>query len=78
LRECWGCGHQGHSQGAPVCPTSLPEPEREWRRIAGFITRTFNKERFTMGQPINYVAYSQYAPYTANYNHQQPYTKTAS
>jgi hypothetical protein len=27
-----------------------------------------------MAQPVNYVAYSQYTPYTANYNHQQPYT----
>ena len=72
-RECWGCGHQSHSQGAPVCTTSLPELEREWRCIAGFITRAFNKERLTMAQPVNYVAYSQYAPYTADYNHQQPY-----
>ena len=73
-RECWGCGQQGHSQGAPVCTTSLPELEREWRRIAGFITRAFNRERFATSQSVNYVAYSQYTPYTANYNHQQPYT----
>ena len=46
--ECWSCGQRGHRQGAGqgICPgDQLPEPERDWRRIASFITREFNKTR---------------------------------
>jgi hypothetical protein len=64
-RECWDCGQQDHRQRAPVCAgTTLPEPERDWRRIAGFIVSTFNRERLAAGsQNVNYISYSQYTPY---------------
>jgi len=70
-RECWDCGQQDHRQRAPVCAsgTVLSEPECDWRRIAGFIVSTFNRERLTAGpQDVNYVSYSQYTPYP-NYAH---------
>jgi hypothetical protein len=68
-RECWLCGKPGHMQGAPVCEGStLPEPERKWHRVTGFITREFNKARFTNSQPVNYVGYTQYNTYP-DYNH---------
>jgi hypothetical protein len=42
----------------------LPEPERNWRRIAGFITSTFNKERLAASShAVNYIGYTQYTPY---------------
>ena len=63
-QECWECGQFGHMQGAPVCTGAvLPEPECDWHRVAGFITRQFNKDRFTKAQPINHIGYSQYIPY---------------
>jgi hypothetical protein len=68
-RECWVCGLPGHMSGASVCTgQTLPKPERDWRRIAGFITREYNKERLT-STPVNYIGnhYSQPIPYP-NYN----------
>ena len=68
-RECWDCGLQGHLQGATVCHSALlPEPERNWRRIAGYITRMYNKEALSATanngpQAINYVSHAQYTPY---------------
>ena len=64
-RECWDCGQQDHRQRAPVCAgTVLPEPERDWRRIAGFITTAFNKECLAMAHnAVNFVNYTQYTPY---------------
>jgi hypothetical protein len=42
----------------------LPEPKRDWRRIAGFIVSMFNRERLAAGtQDVNHVSYSQYTPY---------------
>ena len=60
-RECWDCGHVGHMQGPACQGGGLPEPEREWRRIASFITRQYNKERL-VAQHVNYIGY-QYNPY---------------
>ena len=74
--ECWGCGHQGHLQGATVCTGTLPELECEWRRIAGFIARTFNKERFAASQPVNYVTYSQLGHHRPDYGQQPIYPNT--
>jgi hypothetical protein len=63
-RECWGCGEVGHAQGAEVClGATLPQPERDWRRVASYITRMFNKDRLASAQPVNYVGYSSYTPY---------------
>jgi len=64
-RECWDCGLPDHRQCAVVCTgTVLLEPERDWCRIAGFITSLFNKERLTAGShTVNYLGYSQYTPY---------------
>ncbi|KAK6984430.1 hypothetical protein R3P38DRAFT_2576036 [Favolaschia claudopus] len=48
---CYDCGQHGHvakdRQGNPTCPTpqALPEPERRWRSIAGYIYR--------LGRPNN-------------------------
>jgi hypothetical protein len=51
-------------QGAPVCGgASLPEPERDWRRVAGYITREFNKGRLINAQPVNYIGYNGNNPY---------------
>jgi hypothetical protein len=70
-RECWDCGQQDHRQRAPVCAgTILPEPERNWCRIAGFITSAFNKERLTAHNAVNFVNYTQYTPYP-DYAHYQ-------
>jgi hypothetical protein len=70
-RECWDCGQQDHRQRAPVCAgTILPEPECDWRRIAGFITSAFNKERLTAHNAVNFVNYTQYMPYP-DYAHYQ-------
>ena len=74
-RECWGCGLPGHMSGVPVCAgLTLPEPERDWRRIAGFITREYNKERLTT-MPVNYIGnyYSQHNPYPNLNQYQQSY-----
>jgi hypothetical protein len=58
-------------QSAAVCQgITLPEPERDWRQIAGSITRTFNRDRLSNSQPVNYVGYTQYTPYPA-YNQSQ-------
>ena len=63
-RECWGCGLQGHMKGAPVCEgETLPDYERTWRAIAGSITRQFGRERLADTQHVNYVNYTQHAPY---------------
>jgi hypothetical protein len=75
-RECWGCGLPGHMSGAPVCGgLILPEFERDWRRIAGFITREHNKDRLAQNQPINYVGahYLQYTPHPPFNQYQHPY-----
>jgi hypothetical protein len=57
-------------QSAPVCPgATLPEPERDWRRIAGFIARAFHAERLTATHAVNFIGAQQYAPYTL-YNQQ--------
>ena len=70
-RECWGCGEQGHPLGAPVCAGAiLPLPERDWRRIASYITRTFNRERLVAAQSVNYIGYSPYTPYPGYGQHQ--------
>jgi len=74
-RECWGCGLPGHMSGAPVCAgLTLPEPERDWRRIAGFITREYNEECLTTTL-VNYVGnhYSQHIPYPNFHQYQQSY-----
>ena len=78
-RECWDCGLQGHLQGATVCQGALlPEPERDWRRIAGYITRMYNKEALlatasNRPQAVNHVSYAQYTPYP-NYGRYGPYS----
>jgi hypothetical protein len=70
-RECWDCGQQDHRQRAPVCAgTILPEPERDWRRIAGFITSAFNKERLATSHAVNHIGYASYTPYP-DYVHYQ-------
>jgi hypothetical protein len=70
-RECWDCGQQDHRQRAAVCAGPiLPEPECDWRRIAGFITSTFNKECLVASHAVNHVGYAQYTPYP-NYAHYQ-------
>jgi hypothetical protein len=47
----------------------LPEPERDWRRIAGFIVSSFNREHLAArSQDFNYVSYPQYTPYL-DYTH---------
>lgn len=64
--ECWDCGAGGHMQGGAGCAgATLPEPERDWRRIAGFITRTMRKENPTGARAVNYVnqAYTPYPDY---------------
>ena len=48
----------------------LPEPERDWRRIAGSITCAFNKHRLTETQAVNYVASS--LPYIPYLSYSQP------
>ena len=78
-RECWDCGLQGHLQGATVCHGALlPEPERDWRRIAGYITRMYNKEALSATanngpQAINYISHAQYTPYPG-YGQYGPYS----
>ena len=63
-RECWDCGQKGHMQSAPVCAgATLPEPERDWRRIAGFIARAFHAERLATTHAVNFVSTQQYVPY---------------
>jgi hypothetical protein len=71
-RECWGCGQKGHMQGAAVCAGGiLPEPEQDWRRIAGFIARAFHAERLNANHAVNFVGTQQYIPYPTY--HQQQY-----
>jgi hypothetical protein len=71
-RECWGCGQKGHMQGAAVCAGGiLPEPEQDWRRIAGFIARAFHTERLVASHAVNFVGAQQYIPYPMY--HQQQY-----
>jgi len=56
-------------QGATVCGgATLTEPERDWRRVAGYITREFNKLRFTEA-PVNYINYGRYSPYPEYASH---------
>jgi hypothetical protein len=50
----------------------LPEPERDWRRVAGSIARAYNSERLVANHAINFVGTQQYVPYP-QYNHQQSY-----
>jgi hypothetical protein len=73
-RECWGCRLPGHMSGAHVCAGMiLPEPERDWRRIAGFITREYNKDRLTAA-PVNYVSSQyQHVPYPHYNQYRQSY-----
>ena len=69
-RECWDCRQKGHMQSAPVCPgATLPEPERDWRRIAGFIARTFHAERLATAHAVHFIGAQQYMPYPL-YNQQ--------
>ena len=59
--ECWSCGQKGHRQGAGpgICPGDhLPEPERDWRRIASYITCEYNKQRLGQAIPVNHVSTS--------------------
>jgi len=63
-RECYDCGQPGHGQGAPppVCPgQTLPDPERTWRRIAGYIDREFKKES-RAAAAVNYIGYQGHLP----------------
>lgn len=56
--ECWGCGQKGHRQdaGQGICPGDrLPEPERDWRRIASYITREYNKARLERSHAVNHI-----------------------
>jgi hypothetical protein len=64
-RKCWDCGQQDHRQRALICVGAiLPEPERDWRQIAGFITTAFNKEHLAAApQSVNLVNYTQYTLY---------------
>jgi hypothetical protein len=72
-RECWDCGQKGHMQSAAVCEGPvLPEPERDWRRIAGSIARAYHSERLAANHAVNFVSTQQYVPYP-QYNHQQSY-----
>jgi hypothetical protein len=57
-------------QSAPVCAgATLPEPERDWQRIAGFIACAFHAERLTTTHAVNFVGAQQYVPYPL-YNQQ--------
>jgi hypothetical protein len=70
-RECWDCGQKGHMQSAPVCAgATLPEPERDWRHIAGFIAHAFHAERLTASHAVNFISTQQYPAY-----HQQSYPR---
>ena len=73
-RECYDCGQTGHGQGAPppVCPGQvLPELERIWRRIAGYIDREFKKES-RAAAAFNYIRYQPHVPsYGNQYAYQQ-------
>ena len=69
-RECWDCGEKGHMQAAPVCVGAvLPPPERDWRRIAGFIAHAFHLEHLTATQAVNFIGTQHYMPYD-QYNQQ--------
>jgi len=71
-RECWDCGQKGHMQVAVVCAGAvLPEPERDWRRIAGFIARAFHTERLNASNTVNFIGVQSYTPYPTY--HQQQY-----
>ncbi|KIM86069.1 hypothetical protein PILCRDRAFT_5137 [Piloderma croceum F 1598] len=73
-RECWDCGQKGHMQSAPVCAgATLPEPERDWQRIVGFIACTFHAERLAASHAVNFISTQQYTPYPAY--HQQSYPR---
>jgi hypothetical protein len=51
-------------QSAPVCAdVTLPEPERDWRRITGFIVCAFHAERLATTHAVNFVGAQQYVPY---------------
>src|ERR1700683_5050292 len=68
--ECWDCGRKGHMQSAVVCAGAvLPEPEQDWRHIAGFIACTFHAKCLTTAHTINFVSAQQYVPYLL-YNQQ--------
>ncbi|KIM71871.1 hypothetical protein PILCRDRAFT_16639 [Piloderma croceum F 1598] len=72
--ECWDCGQKGHMQSAAVCAGAvLPEPERDWRCIAGFITRAFHAECLVASHTVNFVDVQQYNPYPTY--HQQSYQR---
>ena len=80
-RECYDCGQPGHTQGAPppICPgQTLPNPERLWRRIAGYIEREARKENLVAAQ-VNYVGYHPRTPLYGNqYTYQQyPYSESS-
>jgi hypothetical protein len=61
-------------QSAAVCAGAvLPEPERDWRRIAGFIARAFHTERLATNHAVNFVDIQQYNPYPQY--HQQSYQR---
>ena len=58
---------------------TLPKPEHDWRHIASFITREYNKEHLNYTQPVNYVSthYPQYTPYPNFGQYQHSYNKSA-
>ncbi|KZT63116.1 hypothetical protein DAEQUDRAFT_770904 [Daedalea quercina L-15889] len=41
--ECYNCGMQGHQSGACRSTKGVPDLERTWRQIAGYIIRTARK-----------------------------------
>jgi hypothetical protein len=47
----------------------LPEPERDWHHIAGFIVRAFHAERLVTTHTVNFIGAQQYVPYPL-YNQQ--------
>ena len=60
-------------QSAAVCAGAvLPEPERDWRHIAGFIARAFHTKRLVANHTVNLVGVQQYTPCPAYYQQSYP------
>jgi len=51
----------------------LPELERDWQRIAGFIAHAFHAKRLVATHAVNFVGVQQYTPYPTY--HQQSYPR---